>query len=96
LPILNLAVQLTPHGIPLVAYPVSILLLAVVTWEALRYREEPWFKYLQPLGILMMVGGVFLLFLPVSFAGALVLSVSIGLSKYWRSVKLTRDRDRLI
>ncbi|MFC4908863.1 hypothetical protein [Actinomadura gamaensis] len=78
------AIQLTPHGIPLIAYPVGLGLVALAAWDGQRGGSGTWYAWLEPLGVLVTLVGIFLLVIPLSVAGVLVSAIGLGITKYRR------------
>jgi hypothetical protein len=76
------ALHLTPHGMPVVAYPISLTLIAFAVWSSLRDSDVPWFRWLTPIGTLATFTGLLLINLWIAELGIFVGCAGLGLTRY--------------
>jgi hypothetical protein len=77
--------EVTPHGIPVIAYPSALLMLGVAVWDSLSVPENRWFRWLTPIGILVIVFGIFIGGIWPICLGAVIFGTGLGLNKWQRS-----------
>ncbi|WP_033257892.1 MULTISPECIES: hypothetical protein [Kitasatospora] len=89
---LELAVDLTPNGVPVIG-PVLMLLLAagIVVEAQLRGSGSRW-EHVAPVGVLVILGGILARSVWVGVAGALVMAVGCGMSNIRRWARAERHR----
>jgi hypothetical protein len=78
------ALSLTPQGIPVVAYPISLVLIASAVWGSLRDSDVPWFRWLTPVGASIAFVGFLLTNLWIAEIGILVGCSGLGLTRFWK------------
>ncbi|MFD4659034.1 hypothetical protein ACFWP2_25775 [Kitasatospora sp. NPDC058444] len=81
---MQLALNATPQGMPVLSFLMLLTLPAAALLDALRRPRAPWFRWLLPLGALTLVVAVATRSLPLVIAAATLLGAGLGLTNHWR------------
>ncbi|MFF8287497.1 hypothetical protein ACF06W_32940 [Streptomyces albus] len=79
----QIALNVTPAGIPVVGALMVMGFFLFLIWDALRKAGEPWFRWLLPGGFVVLLAGI-ALGLAVIIIGGILMGAGMGLSNYWR------------
>ncbi|WP_225844187.1 hypothetical protein [Streptomyces albus] len=94
--IFQIALNVTPAGIPVVGALAVVGFFLFLVWDALRKAGEPWFRWLLPGGFVVLLAGI-ALGVAVIIVGGIIMGAGLGLSNYWRWTgrnALRRDNHR--
>ncbi len=81
MPIVFLAVNVTPDGVPIAGIVVMVGLLALFIWDSLRLPVGAWFRWLMPVGFVPLMVGVFAEQYWIIGIGAVVMGVGLAMGK---------------
>ncbi|MEV6326458.1 hypothetical protein [Streptomyces sp. NPDC051909] len=73
-----------PNSMPVEVFAGLIALFGFFLWDALRHRNEPWFKFLMPVGYVALSGGIVYLGAPLIILVALLMGCGLALTNIWR------------
>lgn len=87
MPNANIALNVTPDGMPVVVALMLLGLLAVAIWDATRFPGEPWFRWLLPVSYCVIVASAVLEIYPLLFLACVTGGAGLALTNYWRWTK---------
>jgi hypothetical protein len=80
---MTVALHVTPNGMPVIAYFLSLGLIGLTVMDVARARGGPIMRWLEPVGLTVFFSGIFLLKIWVIVLGAVLLSVGFGANTWW-------------
>jgi hypothetical protein len=65
-----------------------LALLGACVWDATRFEGEPWFRWLLPVGCLLLLLGIFTLSLALMIIAVIIGAIGLMLTNRWRWSRL--------